>query len=122
MPTKKETKGKEKKPKVAKAVPVRTGRDQSWRPIMFSRNTAMFTIPSEVRDKANLTELHEKGIGARVTYDEGRGVIVIQPGVEKPEEPEAPTRKTKETEVEEEEADESDEEADEPEEPEDADE
>jgi len=76
----------EKKKAVKKVVvPVKSGRDQSWRPIMFSRTTAMVTIPTEIRDKANLIDVHNRGDGARITYDEQTGDIIIHPGVPKPE-------------------------------------
>jgi len=71
---------------------VKTGRDPHWRPVMMSRNTAMFTIPVDVRDAANLVGIHNEGRGAMITWDKDAQEIrvsVIDPatgeqGYEKP--------------------------------------
>lgn len=72
MPDKEETK-----------VPTRKVRDPHWRPVMFSRNTAMFTIPTDVRNEAGLVSCREQDKGAMITYDKKTGNIIIQPGVKK---------------------------------------
>lgn len=59
-------------------------KDPSWRPIMFSRNTAMFTIPTEVRDKAGLVDMYYKGLGAIITYNESSNCIEIKLGTARP--------------------------------------
>ena len=55
----------------------RTAKDSSHRQIIFSHSTALFSIPTEIRDKAKLPELYNSGLGARVTYDEVKRRIVI---------------------------------------------
>jgi len=57
--------------------PVQTGRDPHWRPVMMSRNTAMFTIPVDVRDEAHLVEIHNEDRGAYVTWDAEKREIRI---------------------------------------------
>jgi hypothetical protein len=66
------------KKKPAKTTVKRTKKDPAWRPIMFSRNTAMFTIPTEIRDKAKLEEMYYKGLGAVITYNETTKSIEIK--------------------------------------------
>jgi len=66
------------KKKPAKTTVKRTVKNPAWRPIMFSRNTAMFTIPTEVRDKAKLAEMYYQGLGAIITWDESKKQIIIK--------------------------------------------
>jgi hypothetical protein len=56
----------------------RTAKDSSHRQIIFSHSTALFSIPTEIRDKAKLPEMYNNGLGARVTYDENKRCIVIK--------------------------------------------
>ena len=73
-----------KKANQVKVVVKRLVRNDNFRPIMFSRNTAMFTIPSTVRDNAKLLDLYEQGLGALVTFNEKTSRIEIEVGVERP--------------------------------------
>lgn len=57
---------------------------KNFRPIMFSRNTAMFTVPTSIRDKANLVSLYNDDIGAICTYDKKNNSIIFKLGTKKP--------------------------------------
>jgi len=53
-------------------------KNTSHRSIIFSHSTALFSIPTEIRDKAKLPEMYNQGLGAKVTYDEAKRRIVIE--------------------------------------------
>jgi len=53
-------------------------KNNAHRQIIFSHSTAMFSMPTEVRDKANLPEMYNLGLGATVTYDENKKCIIIK--------------------------------------------
>jgi hypothetical protein len=53
-------------------------KNTSHRSIIFSHSTALFSIPSEIRDKARLDEMYNSGLGATVTYDAAKRCIAIK--------------------------------------------
>jgi len=64
-----------------------------YRPIMFSRNTAMFTIPSTIRDDAKLVELYNESQGGIVSYNKENNSIVIFLGYKRPRKQKVITKK-----------------------------
>lgn len=57
---------------------------EMFRSIIFSHNTAMFSIPSSIRDKARLVELYNQRLGAICSYNKEENSIVFSLGAERP--------------------------------------
>jgi len=55
-----------------------------WRPVIFSRCTAQVTIPSEIRDKAQLVNVHNDNLGVYFSYNEATNEIMMKVGVPRP--------------------------------------
>lgn len=55
-----------------------------FRPIMFSKNTAMFTVPFAIRDKAELVKIYNSNLGAIAHFDKKTNSIIFFLGHERP--------------------------------------
>lgn len=55
-----------------------------WRPVIFSRTTAQVTIPSAIRDKAKLVDVHNEGLGLYYSYNEANNEITMKVGIKEP--------------------------------------
>lgn len=53
-------------------------KNMAHRSIIFSHSTALFSIPSEIRDEAKLAQMYNNGLGATVTYDATKRCIIVK--------------------------------------------